>query len=891
MRTLKNTTFVATLLAGLVSTLLQAAPRPNIVLIMVDDMGWSDIGSYGAEIQTPNLDSLAAEGIRFRQFYNTSKCFSSRACLLTGVYAQQNGLDNGSSNYLRDSVTLAEVLGSVGYHTYVSGKHHGLDNLFDRGFDHYYGLRDGACNHFNPGLQRTGEPAPANKGNPREWCDDDLLFGTLNAAYQSYFPTNFYTTDFFTAKAQDYLTEWDQQKTGRPFFLYLPYTAPHDPLMAWPEDIAKYAGVYDVGYEEIRANRYQKQLDMGLINASQYALSPAMHQNWDSLSSASRADQARRMQVYAAMVDRVDQKIGKLIEQLQALGVYDDTLILFCADNGSSDENVNKGDLAAEIGGLDRYASLQGHWANVGNTPFKYFKNDSEEGGIRTPLIAHWPNGIVNPGRFSDKRGHLIDFQATLMELAGAEYPRRYDDSAVTPLQGTSFVDALFDQSLTPRAPLYFQWLSGRAVIDDSNYKLVSRNSGSSWKLYDMNADATELNNLYYTQPAIRDALLAKYSSWYTAVKANALPSAEDDTVEGTPMSPVDVDVLANDTDSDGNIDASTLIIVRAPMYGTASINPDNTVRYTPGTATVRYDRFGYQVRDNDGEWSNEGFATIDFSGAATTTNTPGTHTRMEAEDAAIVNAEIKNNRPGASGGEFVNFNPNNPPDYIEWEFATDSSITCSLDFGYANGSTDPRTLVVSVNGTVVSANLSFPQTSSWANWDVVTLPDIDLVEGINLVRVTTLVNTDGPNIDYLDIVPPQSGGDASSPSSPTDSDSDGMSDLFEAQVAWLDETNPNDAAQDYDGDGSSNLAEFQSNTDLNDPDSIIKGKFVLDGREFNLSWNASPGQIYNISESMNLTSWTPLMEVTPQSDSGNVWVQPLSASCFYRLAPEAPSY
>jgi len=859
-----------------------STPRPNVVLIMVDDMGWSDIGCYGSEIQTPNLDSLAADGIRFRQFYNTAKCFPSRAGLLTGVYPQQNGLDNSDANYLGNSVTLAEVLGSAGYHTYASGKHHGLDNLYDRGFDRYYGLRDGASNHFNPGLRRSGEPEPARKGRPRTWADDALVFDTRDAAYQYYFPTNFYTTDFFTSKAQEYLAEWDQQQTGRPFFLYLPYTAPHDPLMAWPEDIAKYEGVYDVGYEAIRTNRYQKQLDLGLITEAQYALSPATHQAWDSLTAAGRTDQARRMQVYAAMIDRVDQKIGELIAQLQAMGVYEDTLILFCADNGSSDENNNKGDLTAEIGGLDRFASLQGHWANVGNTPFKYFKNDSEEGGIRTPLIAHWPNGIVNPGRFSDKRGHLIDFQATLMELAGAEYPRNYDESAVTPLQGTSFTDALYDLSITPRDPLYFQWSSGRAIIDENNYKIVSRDSGSSWKLYDLNTDATELTDLSSTQPALRDELVAKYSGWFTAVKDNTLPSALDDAVAGTFASPIDVNVLANDTDSDGSIDASSLVITRPPIYGTATINPDHTVHYVPGTATVQYDRFGYQVRDDDGEWSNEGFATIDFSGIHLS-EAPGITVKMEAEDATLFGGVVQNNRPGASGGEFVNFNPNDPPDYIEWEFASGSAGTGSLIFGYANASTTgPRTLDVSVNGAVVSANLLFPLTGGWDSWSELIVPDVDFLAGTNLIRVTTDVNKDGPNMDYLTVDIPPSGGGA--PTDPTDTDEDGMTDLFEAQVAWLNENNPDDAAEDYDGDGCSNLVEFKANTDLNDTNSTINVVLVPEGREFNLNWNASFGQTYYISESTNLSLWTPLMEVTPQSVDGNAWVQPLTTSRFYRV-------
>lgn len=596
----------------LFTNLAQAAPKPNVILIMVDDMGWSDIGCYGSEIQTPNIDSLAANGIRFREFYNTSKCFPTRACLMSGVYAHQNGFDNGNGNYLRNCTTLGEVHRSAGYHTYMSGKNHGLDNLYNRGFDHYYGLRDGACNHFNPGLQRAGEPAPANKGRSREWVDDSLLFVTTNPAYQSYFPTTFYTTDAFTSNAQDCLTEWETQNTGDPFFMYISYTAPHDPMMAWPADIAKYAGVYDVGYDTIRNARYQKQLTEGLVNPTQYALSPSTHQDWSGLDQSTKDDQARRMQVYAAMIDRVDQKIGELINQLQVMGVYNDTLILFCSDNGASAANVDKGDPNAQIGGLDRWASLQGHWANVSNTPFSYFKNDSEEGGIRTPMIAHWPNGIVNPGRFTDKRGHMIDFMATLVELAGAEYPRFYGGTGVVPMQGNSFTDVLFDQAIVPHSPLFFEWKSGRAVMD-GDYKLVSRNNGSTWKLYDMTVDATELNDLSASQPTIKANLLAQFNTWFAAVNNNELPTAYDDTVQATFPTPINIDVLGNDTDSDGTVDASTLVITRNPTNGSVSINPDHTVLYTPGATEVPSVDFAYQVKDNDGELSNEGVVTVHF--------------------------------------------------------------------------------------------------------------------------------------------------------------------------------------------------------------------------------------------------------------------------------------
>ena len=246
-----KTISIAILAIALISCSKQELP--NIILISADDLGWSDVGCYGSEIHTPHIDQLASQGMRFTQFHNTSKCFPSRACLLTGVYAQQNGYDRSFSEPLLNAVTLGEVLREAGYITLWSGKHHGVENPFYRGFDHYYGLKDGACNYFNPGVQRPGEGIPARKGREgqkkkRVWCIDSLM-------YTPYTPeaSDFYTTDYFTHYAVDWLEQYSDDK--RPLFLYLAYNAPHDPLMAWPEDIQKYEGVYDTGYESIRKKR------------------------------------------------------------------------------------------------------------------------------------------------------------------------------------------------------------------------------------------------------------------------------------------------------------------------------------------------------------------------------------------------------------------------------------------------------------------------------------------------------------------------------------------------------------------------------------------------------------------------------------------------------------
>ncbi|MGZ0654916.1 sulfatase-like hydrolase/transferase [Coraliomargarita sp. W4R72] len=780
--------------------------RPNIVLIMVDDMGISDIGCYGAEILTPNLDRLADEGVRFRQFYNTSKCFTSRACLLTGAYAQQ--VNMGESHLsLQNAITLAEVLKQAGYSTYASGKHHGDDNLYNRGFDHYYGLRDGAANHFNPGLQRVGEPAPAQKTPNRIWADDALEFTASDPAYQSYFPEDFYSTDVFTDKALDYLSEWEIEDSGHPFFLYLAYTAPHDPLMAHPEDIAKYEGVYDVGYDAIRNARYQKQLEQGLFNASQYALSPAIYQDWDSLSQLEKDDEARRMQVYAAMVDRVDQRIGDLMQKLQDIGAYEDTLILFCSDNGSSSANVNLGDVSAEIGGLERYASLKLHWANVGNTPFQFFKDNSDEGGIRTPLICHWPKGITNPGRFADKAGHFVDFMATFVDLTGAEYPNTRNGAPVVPMQGESFTDVLFDQAQARLTPIFFQWQVGEAMID-GDYKLLKHSTASPWKLFDLSVDATELNDLSNAEPVKYTELLAAYNAWYQAVKGNEIPVVTDDELFIAASGDSDLDVLHNDYDTDGSIDSTSLVITSEPLYGSAFV-ADGIVRYTPSSVVTRFDRFAYQCQDDDGEFSSIAYVTIRFVGDV---NSSETIAKIEAEEATTVTGIVQDNRSTASAGEFVNFNPASPAQFIEWEVSLPTASTYKLSFRYANADRSGRMLKVSVNGQLVNDSLSFPFTGSWDVWSLLEVSDLHLNAGINAIRIETLDSKDGSNVDYLSIAAGIF----------DDSDLDQMPDWYEDLIPELDKNSAADARTDLDEDGASNLEEYFFYTDPLDPASRV---------------------------------------------------------------------
>lgn len=495
------------LLLGITKVGFSESAPPNVVLIMVDDLGYSDLGCYGGEIKTPNLDTLAEQGVRFRRFYNNAKCGASRVSLLMGASnfkASQNQYNNP---------TLGDVLRSAGYHTYASGKHHSTVSLYDRGFDRYYGLRDGMCNHFNPGLPREGEPTPAGKkGRQRVWCDDKLTFMAKDPKYQHYFPKGFYSTDAFTSKAIEYLDEWRNAQTGRPFFLYLAYTAPHDPLHAWPEDIAKYKGVYDSGYDAIRTARYSKQQKIGLLDKRTSPLSPATHDSWGQLKPEEQQQQIEVMQVYAAMIDRIDQKVGELIEKLKATNSYENTLILFCSDNGC--EKVGGRKPVENIGGVGSYVSPGEDWSNVSNTPHRKHKTNSYNGGSRTPMIVHWPKGIKNPGRFTDKFAHLYDVMPTLVELAGATYPETFGEKSGRKLYGDSFVSVIKDQPIEPRPePIYMNRGQFRYIID-GDYKLVTDDDGESWSLYNLAKEETEITDLAKVEVEKYQSLLQKFEDW-----------------------------------------------------------------------------------------------------------------------------------------------------------------------------------------------------------------------------------------------------------------------------------------------------------------------------------------------------------------------------------------
>jgi arylsulfatase len=506
---------------------LPAAPQsqPNIVFILVDDMGYSDIGCYGGEIKTPNLDRLAQNGLRFTQMHNTAKCYPSRATLLTGLYAQDCGMSQSFDRFTQ-GVTLGEVLKGAGYRTLASGKHHSRESLYERGFDRYFGLLDGANNHFNPGYPREGEPKPAQKSpGKRYWAiDADVL--------QPYTPPekDFYSTDNYTQKAIEYLEQYKDEDA--PFFLYLAYTAPHDPLQAWPEDIAKYKDTYQVGYETIRNARIEKLRKLGIVTKDARISAPN-HRDWDSLSEHEQAIEARKMAVYAAMIDRVDQQIGKLVSKLEALGELENTLILFASDNGSSadiaeiyvhpeGQRVGSGLSIEKLGGIDYWASLGGDWANVSNTPFRKNKSSSYEGGTCTPFIAHWPNGIQNPGSINRTFvGHFIDVMPTLVELANADYPVTYKGQTVPPMAGESFAAQLKGDLTAQRtSTLYWEFLSGRA-IRQGDWKAVAEKS--DWELIDMSTDLNETTDLSNQYPERLATMKQQWFDWYDATSAPPL--------------------------------------------------------------------------------------------------------------------------------------------------------------------------------------------------------------------------------------------------------------------------------------------------------------------------------------------------------------------------------
>lgn len=521
----------------------QSRRKPNIVLIMSDDMGFSDLGCYGGEIHTPHLDHLAAGGLRFTQFYNTARCCPTRASLMTGLYQHQAGIghmtgDSGSDAYRGDlnrrCVTIAEALQPAGYRTYMSGKWHvtrftnknGPKHNWplQRGYEKFYGTITGAGSFY--------DPTTLCRNNTYITPDND----------PQYKPDTFYYTDAISDNAATYISEHYDESPEKPFFMYVAFTAAHWPMHALEKDVAKYKGKFDKGYRYYRRQRFKRMKQMGLIR-----------EDWDMSEQAGDWEkveneewEARCMEVYAAMVDSMDRGIGRIVAELKKQGVFDNTLIFFLQDNGGCAEGMGRGkprkpysaykpmapdELQPHIwppmqtrdgkpvrvgpevmpGPADTYIAYGRNWANVSNTPFRLYKHWVHEGGISTPLICHWPGHIKTPGTLCHEPGQLIDIMATCVDVAGAEYPSTYKGHDIQPMEGVSLAPAFGARGLGDRA-IYWEHEGNRAVRR-GKWKLVSRHPGG-WELYDMEADRTELNDLASTHREKVDELKSLYEAW-----------------------------------------------------------------------------------------------------------------------------------------------------------------------------------------------------------------------------------------------------------------------------------------------------------------------------------------------------------------------------------------
>jgi arylsulfatase A-like enzyme len=503
---------------------LQAAAKPNILIILADDLGYSDLGCYGGEIATPNLDSLAKNGLQFRQFYNSARCSPTRACILTGLHPHQAGFPNLGGKLVNNSVTIPEVLKPAGYRTLMVGKWHLNERVppTERGFDEFYGMLGGynSCWQENPFFTRW--PKDRNK---RPYAQD-----------------KFYSTDVFA----DYAVDFIGGRGGQPWFLYLAFNAPHFPLHAPEADIARYETLYfEKGWDRIREDRLTRQKKLGLV-PEDLVLTPrarvprnwansktgwADKENpaWESLPEDRRRDLARRMAVFAAMVDRMDRAVGKTIEHLKTTGQFDNTVIFFLSDNGacaewdpwgfdlnSGPQNVlHTGDNLKTIGAPGSYISYGSGWAHACNTPWKLFKHYAHEGGVRTPCIVHWPAGLKAHGIAPDP-GYITDFMPTCIDLAGANYPAERQGTMVLPHEGISLLPAFRGEPL-PKRQICIEHEGNRSVRD-GDWKLVALAS-MPWELYNLATDLTEMRNLAASDPQRVQTMAADWDAWAARCK------------------------------------------------------------------------------------------------------------------------------------------------------------------------------------------------------------------------------------------------------------------------------------------------------------------------------------------------------------------------------------
>lgn len=460
----------------------QAAERPNVVVIMTDDLGFSDIGCYGSEIETPHLDRLAADGVRFSQFYNTAKCHSSRVSLLTGQYCIAAG-----DTALTHAVTSAEVLRDGGYFTAMTGKWHLKREPTDVGFDRYFGHLSGACNYF------AGDKTFRLNGQPWKVPED-----------------GFYTTVADVDYALRFLNE--ARQTENPWYLYVAFNAPHAPLHALPEDYAKYKGRYQQGWDTIRDARLAKQMKLGLFpEGLQPSPRPEHVPAWKSLSEWQRNYESNRMATIAAMIDRVDQEVGRLVDDLRANGELENTMILFVSDNGACPYDRKPPKLDVEPTNAETSLGDSTGWAWARNGPFRYYKQNQFEGGISTPAIVHWPAGLKrDAGSIIRQPAHLIDVLPTIADITGSKIPDRADDRELRPVSGVSLRPLFEDQPFERNAPIHLLFSRDRG-LRDGDWKIVSFQS-SPWELYNVATDRTELNDLAASEPERLKAMIATWT-------------------------------------------------------------------------------------------------------------------------------------------------------------------------------------------------------------------------------------------------------------------------------------------------------------------------------------------------------------------------------------------
>lgn len=493
------------------------AKKPNIIVIMADDMGFSDLGCFGGEIPTPNLDNLAKGGLRLNQFYNGARCCPTRAALMTGLYAHQAGVGymtgnrNGNPAYQgymnNNCVTFGEAMKGNGYFTAMIGKwhvgHKEGQRPSDRGFERSLNAAAGGfyfSSDEKADLFLNGKPVTAADGLPATW----------------------YSSDLWTQYSLKFIDE--AKAANKPFMLYLAEKAPHFPLQAPEEDIQKFRGKYKKGWTVLRKERYERQVKMGLIDAK-YPLTPTNPKipKWESLSEKEQVKYDDMMAIYAATVSRMDKAIGDLIEGLKKRGVYENTMIVFLSDNGGNAEPGIDGSYKGKNpGSVNSSVHIGQCWAEVNNTPFWLYKHHTSEGGIASPFILSYPNGLDKKlqGTISNQVGHITDIMPTCIELAKGTYPTVFEGNNILPMEGISLVNLLNGKNLTREKPICWEHEGNRA-IRSGKWKMVS-NVTEPWQLYDMEADRTELHDLSATQPGMVEKLTAEYEKWSKRVGADA---------------------------------------------------------------------------------------------------------------------------------------------------------------------------------------------------------------------------------------------------------------------------------------------------------------------------------------------------------------------------------